>query len=123
MPTALCPQYRQHGTGDIEGAENVGGELAFDGLGFDFLEGPELAITGVVDQHIEAPELFKAGADDAVGLRRVADVQLRRKDLFTVADVSRIQAPEVEVGGDHPISRRQRGQGDTGTNPAGATGD
>src|SRR5450830_1818728 len=123
MPAALCPQYRQHGTGDIEGAENVGGELAFDGLGFDFFEGPELAITGIVDQHIEATEPFKAGADGAKGLCRIADVQLRAEDLLTVTGVNRVQAPEVEVGGNHPISCRQRCQGDTGTNSAGATGD
>ncbi len=115
--------HRQYRPGDVEGAEYVGGELAFDRLGFDFLEGSELTIARVVDQYIDAAKAGEGGFHGGLGLRRVANVQLRCQNVCCVRCIDLLQSFKIEIGGNHYVARSQRCPGDAGADATGAAGD
>jgi hypothetical protein len=122
VPCGSPTHYRQYRAGDVKSAKHVGGELAFDRLGIDFLEWSELTVSGVVDQHIDAAKAGEGGFQGGLSLCCMANVQLRCQNVRRVRGIRLLQPFKVEIGGNDDIARSQPCPGNTGANTTSASG-
>ena len=78
-PGAAGAHAGQHGLGDGDGAEDVGGEQLGDGVLLALLHRGAVAVAGVVDQHVDPAEALLGGADGGGHLTGVGDVEGERE--------------------------------------------
>lgn len=121
-PGPLLAHDGQHGTGDIDQAEDVEVEQRPGLRVGDLLQRAEQAAAGVVDQDVDAPEPVHGGLDrlrDAVVVRHV---QGDREDVVGAPQIGR-HAFRVSYGDRDIVTACQRGAGDFSADSTGGAGD
>jgi Kef-type K+ transport system membrane component KefB len=119
---ALGAHDRQHGAGDVDGAEQGGLDLGPEVLGADLLEEPGVEVAGVVDQHVDAAEPFDGSRDGRLGVGGVGDVELDGQEVVVRAERG-ADPLGVASGGDDGVAGGQGGLGDVDAHAAAGAGD